>query len=237
MSGWVYAFATPSMPGVLKIGATRRDPSERLAEANAGDTWRPPRPYVVVCAVEVADPFACERAVHALLAARRLNTRSEFFEITAVEARSLLALLVPLAVPADETPATDETQAMAPAMAPAPVVAAAFTGFRREAPSTRACRCGRGTVPLTEGLAPEGKLRAWVEEHYVHVPLRMKDTGIKLETLYVAYTTCVPPIHQRILGKILFGKMLNAVYPNIGPHRTSTGAAEVYLLRSRHLAH
>ena len=233
MSGWVYAFATPSMPGVIKIGATRRDPNERLAEANAGDTWRPPRPYAVVCATEVADPFACERAVHALLAARRLNTRSEFFEITAVEARSLLALLVPVAVPADETVRheTDETQAVAPAMAPAPVVAAAFTGFRREAPSTRACRCGRGTVPLSEGVAPEGKLRAWVEEHYVHVPLREKDAGIKLETLYVAYTTCVPPIHQKVLGKILFGKMLNAVYPNIGPHKNSAGSSLMYLLQ------
>jgi hypothetical protein len=28
---------------------------------------------------------------------------------------------------------------------------------------------------------PEGKLRAWVEEHYSHVPLREKDTGTKLE--------------------------------------------------------
>lgn len=74
---------------------------------------------------------------------------------------------------------------MAPAMAP--VVAAAFTGFRREAPSTRACRCGRGTVPLSEVVAPEGKLRAWVEEHYVHVPLREKGTGTKLEALYASY--------------------------------------------------
>jgi hypothetical protein len=50
MGGWVYAFVTPSMPGVAKIGATTRNPSERLAEANASDTWRPPRPYVVSCA-------------------------------------------------------------------------------------------------------------------------------------------------------------------------------------------
>jgi len=59
----------------------------------------------------------------------------------------------------------------------------------------------------------------------------MKDTGIKLETLYVAYTTCVPPIHQKILGKILFGKMLNAVYPNIGPHKNSAGSSLMYLLQ------
>ncbi len=35
---------------------------------------------------------------------------------------------------------------------------------------------------------PEGKLRAWVEENYTHVPLREKDTGTKLDALYAAYT-------------------------------------------------
>ena len=51
---------------------------------------------------------------------------------------------------------------------------------------------------------PEGKLRAWVEEHYSHVPLREKDSGTKLEALYTAYTSCAPPVHAKILGKILF---------------------------------
>jgi hypothetical protein len=78
---------------------------------------------------------------------------------------------------------------------------------------------------------PEGKLREWVEEHYAHVPQRDKDSGTKLEVLHTAYTTCSPPIHQKLLGKILFGKMLNAVYPNIGPHRDTTSGMLVYLLR------
>ena len=78
---------------------------------------------------------------------------------------------------------------------------------------------------------PEGKLRAWVEEHYSHVPLREKDSGSKLEALYVSYSSCVPPVHTKLLGKIKFARMLNDVYPHIGPHRTTTGAAEVYLLR------
>ena len=102
MAGWVYAFATPSMQGVVKIGATRRDPNERLEEANASDTWRPPRPYVVVCATEVADPFASERAIHALLAARRVNTRHEFFEITALIAIDSIILVIQLTMRAKE---------------------------------------------------------------------------------------------------------------------------------------
>jgi hypothetical protein len=60
----VYAFATPSMPGMVKIGATDRDVAERLRDANASDTWRPPEPYTVVCAVRVEDAFATERAIH-----------------------------------------------------------------------------------------------------------------------------------------------------------------------------
>jgi hypothetical protein len=78
---------------------------------------------------------------------------------------------------------------------------------------------------------PEGRLRAWVESNYTHIPLREKDTGTKLEALFGAYTTATPPVHVKQLGKILFGKMLNAVYAGIGPHKNSTGSAQVYLLR------
>ena len=79
---------------------------------------------------------------------------------------------------------------------------------------------------------PEGKLRAWVEEHYSHVPLREKDTGTKLEALYTAYASSVPAVHAKVLGKILFAKLLNAVYPNIGPHKNTNHTANgLYLLR------
>jgi hypothetical protein len=78
---------------------------------------------------------------------------------------------------------------------------------------------------------PEGKLHAWVDETYTHVPLREKDTGTKLEVLYAAYATAQPPLHTKVLRKIKFGRMLNDIYTHIGPHRTTTGAAEVYLIR------
>ena len=78
---------------------------------------------------------------------------------------------------------------------------------------------------------PQGKLRDWVEENYTHVPLSEKDTGSKLDVLFTAYVTCVTPIHAKVLGKILFGKMLNAIYPNIGPHRDTCSSMWIYLLR------
>ena len=64
------------------------------------------------------------------------------------------------------------------------------------------------------------------------MPLREKDTGTKLEALYTAYASSVPAVHAKVLGKILFAKLLNAVYPNIGPHKNTNHTANgLYLLR------
>jgi hypothetical protein len=41
--GTVYAFVTPPMPGIVKIGATTRELTDRLREASESDTWRPLR--------------------------------------------------------------------------------------------------------------------------------------------------------------------------------------------------
>ena len=91
--GWVYAFATPSMPGVIKFGATERDPTDVLRDANAEDTWRPPDAYVVAAAKKVDDPLSVVRGIHTILASRRVNPRLEFFRFEADEARALLELV------------------------------------------------------------------------------------------------------------------------------------------------
>jgi hypothetical protein len=79
---------------------------------------------------------------------------------------------------------------------------------------------------------PEGKLRAWVEEHYTHVPLREKDMGTKLEALFAAYTSATPPVHQKPLGRNKFAHMLSSVYAGIGPHRNTEGTNRgLYLVR------
>jgi hypothetical protein len=92
--GTVYAFVTPVMPGIVKIGATTRELTDRLREANESDTWRPPEPYVVACASWVDDAFAAERALHTALGARRVNTHREFFRLTVEETRAVFALLL-----------------------------------------------------------------------------------------------------------------------------------------------
>ena len=92
--GTVYAFVTPVMPGIVKIGATTRELTDRLREANESDTWRPPEPYAVACASWVDDAFAAERALHTALVARRVNTHREFFRLTVEETRAVFALLL-----------------------------------------------------------------------------------------------------------------------------------------------
>ena len=92
MVGWVYAFESPSMPGVVKIGATDRDPEERLHEANESDT-RPPEAYRIAWAAEVDAPFIVEKRIHAAFAELRINPGREFFRITADEARQVAMVL------------------------------------------------------------------------------------------------------------------------------------------------
>ena len=213
MTGWVYAFATPSMPGIIKIGATRRAPAARLEEANESDTWRPPLAYVAVCVAQVDDPFASERAIHAMLAARRINARNEFFAMTAQEAQILLSLLV--AAPSNDT---EQFTTMT---------------FANHAPERLEIEDVNASRPSTTlGHAYEPTLRNWIESNYTHIPLREKDTGTKLETLFGAYASANPPVHLRLLGRNKFAAMLNSIFPNIGPYRNTTNTvSSLYLLR------
>ena len=216
MAGYVYAFASPSMPGVVKIGATAHDPAARLAEANSADTWRPPLPYELVCSAHGAHelrPRSRRSARSTRSSARVASTRAASSSApVSSRARSLFALLVDEQA-AGESPA-DETSA---GSSPVRV---------RAGPSLRA-----GGAPWQSQLLQETCLRAWVESKYIHVPLREKDTGSKLEALYAMYASCVPPVHSKALGRNTFGKMLNSIYRGVGPHRGAAGETGKYLLR------
>jgi hypothetical protein len=216
MVGWVYALVNPTMPGRVKLGATNRDPVERLREANAC-TWLDCK-FSIAWAVKFEDAFAVERRIHVAFVERRTDPHREFFRATPDEARSLLELIArayvePLVEPTGPAP----VEPIAPI---APIALA--RGINERLPL--------GAVPAAARRSPTMGLRLWVEENYAHVTLCEKNTGAKLNTLYTAYTSMVPPVHTRVLGRNHFAKMLESIYPGIGPHR-SAGTRGIYLLR------
>lgn len=79
MEGYIYCISNKSMSGILKIGRTRRDPSERLKEANKHDTWKPPTPYKIEFAKKVLNHVEKEIGIHKILAERRVDPAFEFF--------------------------------------------------------------------------------------------------------------------------------------------------------------
>ena len=85
---------------------------------------------------------------------------------------------------------------------------------------------------ISLALSSRRRRRAWVDARYARVPLREKDAGTKLEVLYAAYAMCAPAVHAKVLGRNTFAKMLNAVFPNVGPHRNKESTVtSMYLLR------
>ena len=93
--GFVYCFANESMPGILKIGMTKREPLDRLKEANSSDTWRPPTPYTIEFAKHVTKPREKESVLHKLLLryTEKIHDRREFFRVSVDEVRLLFELM------------------------------------------------------------------------------------------------------------------------------------------------
>jgi hypothetical protein len=93
--GYIYCFSNPSMPGILKVGMTERTPADRLSEANASDTWRPPTPYQIQFAKKVSNPLAKEKTIHVLLEqyTERIHPRREFFRVSPEEVQKLFDLM------------------------------------------------------------------------------------------------------------------------------------------------
>ena len=206
-SGFVYAITNDAMPGLVKIGATARDPADRLNEARH-DTWAPSC-FRITEQAAVDDAFGTERVIHALLAPRRFEARREFFRLTHEEARAVFAVVE---IIAGATCAAPETREETTEAHHAPCDAQ----IDRVARSTR---------------SPDAKLRAWIESKYIRLSLREKDSGTKLEALHSAYVSVTPPVHQKPLGKTTLAAMLRAIYPGIGPHKNTSSSAFLYLLR------
>ena len=87
-SEWVYILTNKSMPGLVKIGMTKRDPYIRANEL-ASQTGIPTK-FEVDYAVRVWNSFTIEQNVHRRLDRFRVNQNREFFEIDVKTARKVL---------------------------------------------------------------------------------------------------------------------------------------------------
>jgi hypothetical protein len=92
MRGWVYILSNESLPGMVKVGYTSKDPEGRAKELS-GDTGVP-TPFVVEYEILIEDAHRCEQNIHQFLTDKRVNERREFFRCSlndAIEAVRFVA--------------------------------------------------------------------------------------------------------------------------------------------------
>ncbi len=84
--GWVYVMTNKSMPGLVKIGASTKDPTERARELRGTNN---PHDFVVEYDLLTFEPFAVEKSVHEHLIQTRIlgsGQGREFFRCSVDEA-------------------------------------------------------------------------------------------------------------------------------------------------------
>ena len=87
-AGWLYVITSPSLPGLTKIGCTRRlNPSIRIKELSSSSL---PEPFHAHCFVFSDDCFELENNVHKYFDKERVNPDREFFRIEPKDAIDVL---------------------------------------------------------------------------------------------------------------------------------------------------
>ena len=87
-AGWLYVITSPSLPGLTKIGCTRRlNPSIRIKELSSSSL---PEPFHAHCFVFSDDCFELENNIHKYFDKERVNPDREFFRIEPKEAVDVL---------------------------------------------------------------------------------------------------------------------------------------------------
>lgn len=83
-AGWLYVITSPSLPGLVKLGCTRRlNPSIRIKELSSSSL---PEPFHAHCFVFSDDCFELENNIHKYFDKERVNPDREFFRIEPKEA-------------------------------------------------------------------------------------------------------------------------------------------------------
>jgi len=88
---YVYILTNDTMPGLVKIGYTKNDPSKRARQINAATGVA--MDFNVEWAYPCYNGFELEQEVHRYLDSFRLNKNREFFRMTVDEAKSVVERL------------------------------------------------------------------------------------------------------------------------------------------------
>lgn len=88
--GYVYVMVNPSLPDIVKIGKTTRDPNERAKELSSATGV--PTPFILVYSKPFADCHFAEKVIHGYLEDKgvRVSGNREFFQISTSEAIDLI---------------------------------------------------------------------------------------------------------------------------------------------------
>ena len=82
---WVYILSNPTMPGLIKIGSTSKDPNERAKQISRGTGV--PLEFEVKYAYRCFNAERLERELHKYLKPYRTNNKKEFFQLDLDEAK------------------------------------------------------------------------------------------------------------------------------------------------------
>ena len=81
MKGWVYVITNKAMPGLVKVGYSRKDPELRAEELNHTGS---PYPYLVEYELLIDEPYQVEQKSHKLLSSK--HEAKEWFRCSPEEA-------------------------------------------------------------------------------------------------------------------------------------------------------
>ncbi|MDV6374529.1 GIY-YIG nuclease family protein [Deinococcus arenicola] len=98
--GYVYVLTNASLPGMVKIGMTTRDPFRRAAELH---TTGLPTSFEVAIAVLVDDPKKVEAQLHREFGYVRIKNNREFFQVDNVSVLLTLGEIIAQSSPANPT--------------------------------------------------------------------------------------------------------------------------------------
>lgn len=87
---FVYVLTNEAMPGLIKVGQTSADVSDRMVGL---DSTGVPLPFECYYAVRVRDANAVEKALHVALGDHRVRNSREFFRCDPIRAKAVLELV------------------------------------------------------------------------------------------------------------------------------------------------